>query len=321
MTLLNWQDGVTVLVADWANAVEQTCDLASDLRAFNGSGGAEQVFIRGINAVNDGGQGAFYWNATASGVTDDNLNTIVPSGTTTGCWTRLTNGSTIVSTQTITSGSSTSLNSATNTLFVNVGNAFTANLPSSPFTGERHTIVDTSGNASTYNISVGGTINGQTNFVIDVNYGSVTVEYNGTNWSTVEIDTGGYISSTVLLASAVALTTGTAADVTHISLVPGDWDVTGNVAFAVASGTTITVAMVWTNSSSATLPTIPNSGGFAQIAGQTFTGASGGSTIVMTAGSHRFTVTTTTSVYLSAQSTFATSTNSVYGFIGARRTR
>ena len=319
--LLNWQNGVMILQAAWANTVEQTCQNFAALRNFNGSGGAQQVYAEGQSVQGDGGQGAFYWNATASGVTDDNLTTIVPYGATVGCWTRLSYDSTFVQTTTATSGTSTTLASTINTIFVDVAAPFSVNLPASPFLGEIHRIIDTSGAAATNPITVAGSINGGTNYIIDANYGSVTIEYNGTNWSTVAVDVGAYVSATVLVGSAVGLTTATPANVANVSLPAGDWDVRGNVAFAIASGTTVTVAAAWTSQTSATEPTIPNGGGFSQIAAETLTGISGGSTYVMPVGSQRFLLSGTTTIYLSAQSSFGSSTNSVYGFIGARRAR
>lgn len=177
----NWQDGVTVLTAAWANGVEQTCQTVSQLRSFNGSSGCQQVYVEGIGAVNDGGQGAFYWNATASGVTDDDLNTIVPNGATVGCWSRLSYGATLVSTQTATSGTSTSLSSAINTQFVNVAAPFTVNLPVAPFLGEWHRVKDSGGNGATDNITISPNVDGA-QLKITTNYGHVTVQWNGTAW-------------------------------------------------------------------------------------------------------------------------------------------
>lgn len=71
------------------NTYEQTCDTASQLRNFIGVQGI-QVFMRGQSAVNDGYQGNFWWNFSASNPTDDNgVTTIVPNGAGTGCWSRI----------------------------------------------------------------------------------------------------------------------------------------------------------------------------------------------------------------------------------------
>lgn len=73
--------------ADNLNTFAQTCDTVAQLRAFIGTVGVE-VLIRGLTAPNDGGAGAFYWNALGTGP-DDGVNTIVPTGAAIGCWSRL----------------------------------------------------------------------------------------------------------------------------------------------------------------------------------------------------------------------------------------
>lgn len=79
--------GQASVSADNLNTYEQTCDSFSQLRAFIGLPGI-QVFARGIVVPSDGGQGVFYWNASAT-ATDDNLNVIVPTGSATGAWIRI----------------------------------------------------------------------------------------------------------------------------------------------------------------------------------------------------------------------------------------
>lgn len=128
---------------------------------------------------------------------------------------------------------------------------------------------------------------------------------------------GEYISSTVLAGAAVSLTTGTDANVTSISLTAGDWDVWGLVATTVAGGTTTSLAQGWISTTSATLPTIPNEGAFAYDA----RAIAAGGNLVMPVGMKRISLAATTTVYLSMRLTFAASTASGYGFIGARRAR
>jgi hypothetical protein len=128
---------------------------------------------------------------------------------------------------------------------------------------------------------------------------------------------GEYISSTVLVGSAVALSTGTPANVTSISLTAGDWDVWGSVAFNPAGTTTITAESGGINTVTGTLPTSPGGGGFVSLAGGFTTGA--GDTLPV--GSTRLSLPATTTVYLVAQAAFAISTMGAYGFLGARRRR
>lgn len=73
--------------ADNLNTFEQTCDTIVQLRGFVGLPGM-QVSVRGTSAPNDGGGGAFYWNASASGP-DNDVTVIVPTGAATGAWIRL----------------------------------------------------------------------------------------------------------------------------------------------------------------------------------------------------------------------------------------
>lgn len=128
---------------------------------------------------------------------------------------------------------------------------------------------------------------------------------------------GEYISSTILVGSAVSMSTGAAVDVTSISLTPGDWMVTGVVVTNPGGGTTQTDFLGWISTVSATLPTRPNSGAFAR---QPFA-ALAGTDISMPVGTMRLSLAATTTVYLSGRSVFAVSTDAIYGFIGARRTR
>lgn len=128
---------------------------------------------------------------------------------------------------------------------------------------------------------------------------------------------GEVISSTVLNAAAVALTSTVAANVTSISLTPGDWDVWANVATKPAGGTTTSGVTGAINTVSATLPTYPNGGAVTDMP----YAAGAGQSCTFSVGKMRLSLAVTTTVYLVAQSTFAVSTSAAYGFIGARRAR
>jgi hypothetical protein len=128
---------------------------------------------------------------------------------------------------------------------------------------------------------------------------------------------GEYISSTVLAGAAVALTSTVTADITSISLTAGDWDVEAVLAFAPAATTTVTVIEGAISQTSATLPTIPASGGYARLA-LAFTA---GATQVIATSRARMSLAGATTIYLPARATFAVSTMGAYGFIGARRPR
>lgn len=129
---------------------------------------------------------------------------------------------------------------------------------------------------------------------------------------------GEYISANVAIGSAAGLTTATPANVTSISLTAGDWDVEGNVGFIANTGTLATLLIATINNgTSATLPTAPNDGAYAQ---QQIALPAAATQIIPT-GRFRVSLSGTTTIYLIAQATFTVSTLTAYGFIGARRAR
>ena len=129
---------------------------------------------------------------------------------------------------------------------------------------------------------------------------------------------GEYVESEILVGgSVVALTTATAANVTSISLTAGDWDVWGNVGFTLNAATTMTTIIAWVSLTSAALPANPNKGGQAYI-NTTFT--TGGGQLLGIPG-RRFSLASTTTIYLSTQASFAVNTCSAFGSICARRVR
>lgn len=138
---------------------------------------------------------------------------------------------------------------------------------------------------------------------------------NGSNAASGQI--GECISSTVVVGSAVALTSGTAANVTSISLTAGDWDVWGNVGFNPGGSTTFTALDGWINTVSAAGPTFPNGGAAFGIQAPLTTGAAQ----LFPIGMMRINVTATTTVYLGALASFGAATLAAFGFIGARRAR
>lgn len=135
-----------------------------------------------------------------------------------------------------------------------------------------------------------------------------------TNDSAAAGKIGEYMSSTVLTASAVSLTTDTAADVTSLSLTAGDWDVDGLVWQKIAGGASCTYMAVWISTTSATAPTAP-AGGIAQAQ---FTMV--GNNAIPT-GAVRISLAATTTVYLSTLMGFSIGTMAAYGILRARRVR
>lgn len=131
---------------------------------------------------------------------------------------------------------------------------------------------------------------------------------------------GEYISSTVLVGSAVSLSSSATANITSISLTAGDWDVEGNIVFNPAGSTTTTLATAAINTTSATLPTAPGAGAY-NFWFTSSAGTAAGFAPALPTGMTRISLASTTTVYLVAQATFGVSTETAYGFIGARRAR
>lgn len=128
---------------------------------------------------------------------------------------------------------------------------------------------------------------------------------------------GEYISSTVLIGSAVTLTSAASANVTSISLTPGDWDVSGNVFLHITSGFASNF-QAWVNTTSATAPTSPGAGAKNVLVATGLELIDGASLIT---GATRISLASTTTVYLGTFAIFSNNPVTAYGFIGARRAR
>lgn len=155
--------------------------------------------------------------------------------------------------------------------------------------------------------------------------GGVTVsrgQYVGsnTNDSATSGNIGEYISSSVNAGSAVSLTTGTAANVTSISVPAGDWDIGGVVGMYPGATTNITLFYGSTSTTSATQNSNPGyltslplgaGSGFVTTAQQT----------AFALNPMRYSFSSTTTVYLVVTANFTVSTNGGFGYIWARRVR
>ncbi len=138
-----------------------------------------------------------------------------------------------------------------------------------------------------------------------------------TNDSASAGNIGEYISSTVLAGAAVAFTNAATINITSIAPTGGDWDSWGNVALAYAGGAVPTGLYGFISQTSATAPTIPNSGGYTLLQA-TFTT---NTTQVLSISQFRQSLSGTTTVFLETFGSFTGGTASAYGFIGARRRR
>lgn len=119
-----------------------------------------------------------------------------------------------------------------------------------------------------------------------------------------------YQNATLVSGSATALTTGVNRDIVSMSLVAGDWDVEGTASISWTS-TGATACSVWVNSASVTDPGNGLSGKVFMNFPQTFFTQAA-------TGARRFSLGTTTTVYLSVNAAFA-GTATAYGEIRARR--
>jgi hypothetical protein len=133
-------------------------------------------------------------------------------------------------------------------------------------------------------------------------------------------DIGEFTSSQVLFASAVALTSTVAANVTSISLTAGDWNVWASARFTGGNTTTVSVLSGSISSTSASQDNT-GLGRVCEVAPAGGTPFNGGIPVIFMVGPTRFSLGSTTTVYLVSLSTFGTSTCSAYGEIMGRRVR
>jgi hypothetical protein len=213
----------------------------------------------------------------------------------------------------ITTNASVSGNLTTSNLNVTTNASVSGNLTTSNLNVTTNASV--SGTLTTSNLNV--TTNASFTNATFTGVISSTGITNGSNAATGQV--GEYVSATLVGGSATALTTAVAKDVTSISLTAGDWEVWGNVAFYAGTATQSTLLAGWASTTSATVPASPNNGCFINTIGITFTNTGYGPTLPV--GRMRLSLSSTTTVYLTAYAAFTVSTQAVYGFIGARRCR
>ncbi|MGC2661783.1 MAG: hypothetical protein WA324_27815 [Bryobacteraceae bacterium] len=126
---------------------------------------------------------------------------------------------------------------------------------------------------------------------------------------------GRAISSVIPAASAVALTTATATNITTLALAAGDYDVWANMCFLPANTTSVTSTLGWISLTSATVPDASLTGG-----------TNYGSTPIVSIGgqigvyppSFRVSLAAPATLYLSSFSQFSISTMGVCGGLYAR---
>jgi hypothetical protein len=126
---------------------------------------------------------------------------------------------------------------------------------------------------------------------------------------------GEYILGTRPRASALALTSEVAANISSILLTSGDWDIHGSVGYFPAASTTQSHLVAGISIVSATL------GGEETYAALAVNIAAGLNDNTLVTPIVRVSLATTTTIYLIGRSTFAVSTCAGWGNISARRVR
>lgn len=123
---------------------------------------------------------------------------------------------------------------------------------------------------------------------------------------------GEFISSVIASGSSTTMTSNASTDLTSINLTAGDWDTWGNITW-LTLGTVPTSIDGWISSASATLPD-PSLRVQLAISGL---GANSGFTVPM----KRFSLNTTTTIYISGNLTNTSGNGTACGGIYARRVR
>ena len=168
------------------------------------------------------------------------------------------------------------------------------------------TTADTSGNLNLQS-------NGTTKLAITST--GTAVAGTNTNDSAAAGYVGEYIEGVVAQGSAVSMTTGVAINVTSISLTAGDWDVS-----AIAKGATGGSAVIsWVRSSiSTTSATYSDMAAFSNESSQTTVNIGGHSFGIPPV---RFSLASTTTIYLTLQCAWTPGSFAGYGTLRARRVR
>jgi hypothetical protein len=133
-----------------------------------------------------------------------------------------------------------------------------------------------------------------------------------TNDSAAAGKVGEFISSVIPSASAVTLTNNIIVNLTSLSLTAGDWSVDGNLVFQYTGTVTFSEGEVTTISVSMGDPDVNVSyAGFPHSA----------NFIAFATGAARFSIASTTSIYLTCRGLFSTGAGHAYGVLRARRVR
>jgi len=147
--------------------------------------------------------------------------------------------------------------------------------------------------------------------------GGTAVKGTNTNNSAAAGMVGEYIESVVEYASAISVTNATWTNITSISLTAGDWDVSGSIGIQGAATTSFTQKRGSVSLVSGTVD-ITKGRLFGHVSAAS---VDGGAVSAYSSQNLRFSLASTTTIYILARAEFTVSTASAYGMISARRVR
>lgn len=202
----------------------------------------------------------------------------------------------------------------TSPIISSISNTGTVTLPTATDTLVARTTTDTLTNK---------TINTASN---TIQVGGVTLspgQYAGTttNDNATAGNIGEYIFSDLLTGSAVSMGSSSPNNITTISLTAGDWDVWGAIAYKPTGTTNITYLSAATNTSSGAIPLLSTGGLTATEFPASVPGAVNDPEFVMNVPMFRYSLSTTTTIFLIGVAVFSASTLTAYGSLRARRAR
>lgn len=166
---------------------------------------------------------------------------------------------------------------------------------------------------ATLTIANGATLSAPTSTSI----GAGQYQGTGTNDNASGGNIGEYVESSVASGSALALTSATYANLTSITLTAGDWDVRAMTRYVTANTTTVVNSQASISTTSATVD--QTNGHLSDMVYPNSTFFSYNPTLSIP--STRFSLSSTTTIYLVVRMVFATSTAAAYGVLSARRVR
>lgn len=191
-------------------------------------------------------------------------------------------------------------------------NPTVATVPATALPALTGDVTSTAGTAATSVVKIGGVAPGPGATAV-----AGQLPGTATNNNATAGNIGEFVSSTVLQASAVSVSSGTPVNITSISLTAGDWDVWISGYFVPAASTTVATL---TSSVSQTANTANNAApNFGAFSGNNV--VIGGNLVGVNVNPVRLSLATTTTVYFVANAVFGTSTCTAFGGIYARRRR